>query len=117
MEYRLNRLADRGGLNRTIYDPKYLKDGVVSEEAIRQAGRDPETMGQVVASTAHFPAGSQAFVLSPSRFDIPSGVNRRSQPEVNNQRWPTTLQLWQLLAEGRDAESPVPQRMDRNPRL
>jgi hypothetical protein len=36
------------------------------------AGRDPQKIGKVVASPACFPADSRAFVLSPSRFHVPS---------------------------------------------
>jgi len=68
MEYRLNRMTDTQGKTRSLFDPKYLKDGVVDLEAVKAAGRDPAKIGNVLGSLDDVPPDTRALVLSPNRF-------------------------------------------------
>lgn len=82
LEYRLNLMADGGGVNRWIYDPKYLVNGQVSPQALIAAGRDPQTVGTVIASTGELPGEVAACIFSPNRFHVGSLEEMMSLDQV-----------------------------------
>lgn len=85
VEFRLNKLADAEGKNRFIFDPKYLNEsGLVDERVIRNHGRNPQTIGEVVRSPDDFPDSTRAFILSPNRFHVSSLVELVDNPNVNS---------------------------------